>query len=543
VNNNNNNKKKPDKTDLKKKEREKEREERFKLEEKEERERVEIEKRLHRAEKELQKIGEKEVVEVVGIERIATEINKLRSQVDEITTKKERSTIYVFTALVVFLGILAIPEASMPGLSVMGQRAIAIFAFVFVLWITEVIPLPAAALVPGVLLYFLGIRPSPTEAFKTYAHPAVFFIIGSLIIAQGIIQSGLGKRFAFALLSKCRDNANLLLLFFITASAILAMFISDHLVAAMLLPVAIAVIVSAKIEGKFRIGLVFAIAFGCGIAGLATPSGGARNVITLGFLQEMAGVQLSYLEWMIAAVPITLIMIPLLWVVLRFLFPPINVDIKSGITELEKSIRPMGNRQWKTLGVFALTIALFVLTSDLIGLGTAAIIGAVLMFLVGALQWEEAEKSIAWGVMFIYGAALTMGIALKDTGAAAWLAQGALNILPHASPLMLLISVVVLSAIITNFISDGAAAAVLVPITINIALISELNPAIIAMATAIPCAFAFLTVFGSPRNTIVYSSGYFKSKDLFRAGLVVEIFAITVMVLIAKYYWTWLGMW
>ena len=460
----------------------------------------------------------------------------------EVFDIQNRKMLYsLLVAAAIFLVIFFMPTPT--GLSVLGQRVLAIFALVVVLWITEPIPLPATAFIPGILLFFLGIAKTPTEAFASYANPAVFFIIGSLIIAQGLVKSGIGKRIALGFLSRCRNSPSLLLFMLVAISAILAMFISDHLIAAMLLPVAITIVATAKIEGKFKIALVLAIAFGCGVAGLATPSGGARNAVALGFLEELAGAQISYLGWMQAALPITLIMIPTIFIILRVMFPPRGINIQNAVDEIRADLHPMSKREWKALGVFLLVLTLFISTSDLVGLGTIAILGAILMFATGVLDWSEAESGVNWGVMFIYGAAITMGVALKTTGAAEWLAQGLLNILPIGSPLVVIMGVVIIASVLTSFISDGAAASILAPITINMALITAIEPRLMVLATAIPTAFAYITIFGTPANTIVYGSGYFNSKDLLRAGIFVEIAAIAIMFFVVKYYWTWLGLW
>ncbi|MAF89460.1 MAG: hypothetical protein CL963_03080 [Euryarchaeota archaeon] len=518
-------------------------EERMKEEIKEAKARDSISKHLEKVTKELDAIGKKEV-DVTGIERMRVEISKLKEEITDVEKFREDVTkkrYFGLFSVIILLLLLIIP---MPGLSILGQRAIAIFVFIIILWVSEVVPLPVTAFLPGILLYFFGIYGTPTESFKTYAHPAVFFIIGSLLLAQGLTQSGIAKRLAVKILTYSRNSANLLLLLFVTVSAFLAMFISDHTVAAMLIPVAILIVSMIELKGPFRIALVLAVAFGASIGGLATPSGGARNAVTLGFLQELAGIELSYFTWMKAAAPLTLIMIPIVWIILRITFPPPkDFSIENALAEIKKTVKPMSTRQWRALGVFGFTILLFITSSSLIDLGTIAIFGSILMFLAGVIDWEEAERSIPWGIMFIYGAAITMGISLKDTGAAEWLARGALNVLPSESPLLIMLSIIIVAAIATEFLSGGASAAILIPISLNIALISNIDPVLIALVTAIPTAFAFLTVYGTPPNTMAYSTGYFKQKDLLKAGLMVEILILLALYTLVKTYWITIGIW
>jgi sodium-dependent dicarboxylate transporter 2/3/5 len=513
-----------------------------KLEEKEARKKERLEKRLEHVEGELEKIarGEPEK-ELATIERQKEEIKKLRDEVQKDAPTSNLKFIFALSSIVIFLAILAIPSEAIPGLTVMGQRALAIFILVFMLWITEAIPLAITALIPGALLVILGIRPEPAEAFKTYAHPAVFFVIGSLIIAHGLVQSGLTKRISYTLISKSKARPGRLMFMFIALAAIFSAFVSDHLMAALLIPVVVTIIMMTDLPSSFRTALLLSVAFGAGMGGLASPSGGARNVIALGLLEELTGQQIAYFEWMRAAFPLAITMIFVIWIVLRFVFPYGKVNLRPAMKEVEKHVKPLNFVQWKALIVFAVTIFLFIFTSNLIGLGTVAILGAILMFFAGALTWDEARKRITWGIMFVYGAAITMGIALMETGAAEWIAKNFLTIMPTNEPFALLFGVVVLSMILTNFMSDGAASSILAPISITLAVLAGFNPRLFAMATAIPCTFSFLTIFGTPPNLIAYETGYLRMRDLAKAGIIIAFIAVFVLYLLTKYYWPMIG--
>ena len=519
----------------------KELQKKHKLEEKEARKKARLEKRLEHVEKELTTITKGEEPELATVERQKEEIKKLREEIQTEKPKANIKFIYALIAAIVFLAILAIPHATIPGLSIMGQRAIAIFALIFILWITEAIPLAVTALIPGALLVLLGIRPDPTEAFKTYAHPAVFFVIGSLIIAHALVQSGLTKRISYTLISKSKGKPGRLMFMFIALAAIFSAFVSDHLMAALLIPVVVSIIALTDMKSKFRTALLLSVAFGAGLGGLASPSGGARNVIALGLLQELTGQQIAYFEWMRAAFPLMLSMIFVVWIVLRVVFSPDHVNLRPAMKEVEKHVKPLNAVQWKALIVFALTVILFIFTSNLIGLGTVAILGAILMFFTGALTWDEARKRVTWGIMFVYGAAITMGIALMETGAAEWLAQNFLNFMPTNNPFALLFGVVLLSVILTNFMSDGAASSILAPISITLALLAGLNPRLFAIATAIPCTFSLMTVFGTPPNLIAYETGYLKMRDFAKAGSIVIVAAVFILYLLTRYYWPLIG--
>ncbi|PXF19758.1 MAG: hypothetical protein CXX75_02020, partial [Methanobacteriota archaeon] len=199
-----------------------------------------------------------------------------------------------------------------------GRHVLLFFLLIIYLWVSEVFPLPVTALMAGTGLVLLGLR-SRDDAFAPYASDAVFMILGSLIIAQGISASGAESLIIRKLLAPFTASTYRLLGGLIIVSTLMAAVIPDHSVAAIMLPIVLTVIDKTTIRDHPRemVAFTLAVAFGCSIAGLATPSGGARNVIAIGFLQQY-GLQIDYLDWVVLAAPITLVLMPLLFVTLIF---------------------------------------------------------------------------------------------------------------------------------------------------------------------------------------------------------------------------------
>ena len=427
-----------------------------------------------------------------------------------------------------------------------GRHVLLFFLLIIYLWVSEVFPLPVTALMAGTGLVLLGLR-SRDDAFAPYASDAVFMILGSLIIAQGISASGAESLIIRKLLAPFTASTFRLLGGLIIVSTLMAAVIPDHSVAAIVLPIILTIIDKTDIRDHPRemVAFTLAVAFGCSIAGLATPSGGARNVIALGFLQQ-EGLRIDYLDWVVLAAPITLALMPLLFVTLILANQLRNRSLDYHLPPAE----PLRDRQLLALAILGGTFLLF-LTSGRTGLtlGTVAMLGAIAMHACGVLEWDDSRRQLRWGVMFIYGAALTLGAAMVDHGVAEWLALGIFGMVEGGGDNLLLFSVIILLGVaLTNIMSDGAAAAVLVPITLAVGVAAGLTGADLAMVailTAISTAFAFMTAFGTPPNLIVHASGIPGSADFARNGVPMVLLAVLVLLAAQRYYWPlatgWLG--
>lgn len=447
--------------------------------------------------------------------------------------------------LIIFTILFLIPTPD--GLSLEGQRTLALFIFIAYLWITETFPLPVTAFMAGVGLLVLGIYTGPdkaTNAFAPYAADAVFMVLGSLIMAQGLISSGGDRIIAAALIKNFASSTWKLLAGIVVISAAISAVIPGHSVAAFMLPVVYSTIMATNMKdnrGEMA-AMIMGIAMGCEVGSLATPSGGARNAIAIGYLQELPqhGQQITYMEWVTLAMPLTLILIPVTILILALVFRVSNRSLV--VTPLEDPVE-RGIRPYLGLAILVATVVMFLTLSDVLSLGAVAMIGGILMFVFGLLRWDAARGEIRWGVIFIYGAALTIGKAMDETQASFWLADGLLGGLGLASLIALIVVVVLIVASFTNLMSDAAATALFLPIVVPMAIIlgkggNESEYAfMVTMATALAAGFAYITVFGTPPNTIVHASGLVTTRDFMKAGAVLWVASILIMLVFVNTYW------
>ena len=182
--------------------------------------------------------------------------------------------------------------------------------------------------------------------------------------------------------------------------------------------------------------------------------------------------------------------------------------------------------------------------SDTLGLGLIAIMGASVFLIVGLVQWNDLNNGVNWGVVLLYASAISLGLQMKETGAALWVADSFLGLVKplgfdHGIPLWTAVSA--LTTGVTNTMSNGAAVAVLGPINLKLAEAAGESPMIIGFITAVSSAFAYLTVIGTPACTIVYSAGFLKTTDFLKVGFRMVIMSTLILLLSAYFYWPLLG--
>jgi sodium-dependent dicarboxylate transporter 2/3/5 len=443
--------------------------------------------------------------------------------------------------ITMMVGIILMLLPTPGGLTLEGYRIIIIVITALMLIVTEPIPLPAIAIYILVTEVYFGIG-SANDIAKSFMNDAVFFIMGSLMLAVAIIKQGWDTRIALGII-KITGNKTANIVFGFTAiSAILSSFIGEHTVAAIMLPIGMTLIHftsenDEKVQNLSAV-LLFSIAYGCLVGSIGTPSGGGRNVIMVDYLRS-SNLSISYIDWMIRVYPLVLIQIPIVsWVLIKS-FPPEYNQLDSGVRKLviqvEKSAALTG-RNTVAAFIFLLVFLGWIFFSETIGLGTIALTG-VLMYLVGGfVKWEDLNKNTHWGVILLFGSTISLGANIKATGAAEWLAGSVvsfvgpiLNALPFLGDLM----VTIMTTVMANVLSSSATVAVLGPITMNIGS----DPLHMGLVTAIASAFGYFTAVAAPACTIVYSSGMVKAKDFLKVGWKMGLVSILLLVIYANTYW------
>ena len=478
----------------------------------------------------------------------------LRSQINFYYFWEKR---WFFVVMAVGFAMLMMPHPD--GLTREGLIVLTMSVVAVILFVTEPIPLPTVALliiVGQVLL--LGLE--STKVAKTLMTDSVLFIMGSLMLAVAVVKQKLDIRIAWLIVRITGTKTSRICFGISVVSGVLASFVGEHTVAAMMLPVGITLITLAsddrnEVRGLAAV-LLFSIAYGCSVAGIGTPSGGARNAIMIGYWREFffdptnpetRKFLIDYVTWIAYAYPVFLIQLPFVTLILLWTFKPEQRNLSRAVAKLRQQISlegPMKASDWVAIAIFGLVLLGWIFLSGDIGMGTVAISGAAVFLIAGLVKWEEVNAGVNWGVVLLYAAAISLGVQMKDTGAARWVAESFLAVLtPFGAEqgVGLWAAVSGLTTVVTNTMSNGAAVAVLGPIVLKIATVAGESPIVLGFITAVSSSFAYLTVVGTPACTIVYASGYLKTTDFLIAGWRMVVMSTVILLLVASFYWPLLG--
>jgi sodium-dependent dicarboxylate transporter 2/3/5 len=468
-----------------------------------------------------------------------------------ISSQKKQSVRHVirwkWLFIIGLIGTLIIIIPTPEGLSGEGKRVIAVLVMAAGAFVTDALPVPGVALLIPIALVLLQID-TPDEVASSMMSDSVLFIMGSLMIAAVLTKHGLDKRIASFILQRTGTSTLKVSFGIVSACAVLSSIMSDHMVAAVMLPVGIAIVESAREERSPVLGklIMFSIAYGCAIGGMGTPSGGARNAIIIAYWRQLYDVHIGYGQWVIAAFPIVLINIPITTFIVTRVFKPEVRDLKIALKKInqENISKKMSIDEKKVLIIFFLIIILWITVGNRFGLGMIALFGAVLFLIMGLVEWGDYQRGVAWGVVLLYSGAISLGIAMMKTGAALYLAEGFLQILQDLglySGQSFAASSAFLTTMMTQAMSDGAAVAVIGPINLELAYLSGFSIIRVGLATASSAAFAYLLVIGTPPNAIVSSSGYVFPRDFLKAGIFQTAASFLILFFFITVVWEFLG--
>ena len=445
---------------------------------------------------------------------------------------------FIYSILIsIFLLNLSTPI----GLSIPAYHSLIILLLVFLLVTFEPIPFPAIALLTLVLQVILGVAP-PDQVASSFMNDAVLFVMGSLMFAIAIVHQGLDIRLAKFIVLIFGKSKRMFLAGLMAISAVLSSFLGEHTVIAIMLPIGLSVIRNIdtqKKDGKNAVLLtLFSIAYGTIIGSIGTPSGGARNVIMINYLQEFSNVHIDYWKWMKHAYPILIIQLVVAYIVLQLTFPSSLKNIK--MRGFKKDVGSRSRK--KDIGhLFSCIIILAIVASwftfnDIYGLGIIALGGALTFMIFGMISWEEINKNTNWGVILLFAATISLGYQINETGASSWLVikfNELLDSLPYNSMNLSWSIMAILSGLTANFFTSSATVSLIGPMAI------ELHPTDIsfALSSAIASGFSFLTVISSPTAMIIYSTGLVSTKMFFKVGVLMFIISILILYLMSQFYW------
>lgn len=477
----------------------------------------------------------------------------------------------VFGPVVALLLFLLLPETFVDAggktvdFSTAGRATLAVTVWMAFWWFTEAVPIAVTALLPIVLFPLFGIA-TPARTTAPYASDVIFLFLGGFLLAAAIQRWGLDRRIAMRTLALMGTRTDRIVLGLMLATAFMSMWVSNTATAAMMVPIGLAVMKVVRTqrggdapdadERNFAVCILLSIAYSASIGGMATIIGSPPNGIFVRFVEQTYGDHVSVLDWMKVGLPVTLIMLPLAWLLLtKLLFRNGIKEVQGGREWVRGELDSMGSLtrgERVVLVVFVTTVLLWITGPWLrkIDIGgqmplarlsdsVIAMMAGIALFMIPvkpergirALDWDTA-KNLPWDVLLLFGGGLTLAAAIQANGAAGLIGSLAVG-LKDLPAIGVVLGVATISVFATEFTSNTALAATLLPLLAAASPSLGLPPETLLLVTTLGTSAAFMMPVATPPNAIVFGTGMLTISQMVRAGFLLNVIAVLVVSAVA----------
>ena len=474
-----------------------------------------------------------------------------------------------YLALLVLCVIISLPTPD--GLSVAGHRMLGIMVFSVIVWATTAISYPVSAgVIIALMALLIGFAPNPAtgKIFGTAAGLAMglkgfsstaFCLVGAaLFLAAAMTKTGLDKRIALTVLSKLGTKSNHVVIGVICCGFILSFFVpSTTARVACLVPIVLGMISAFGVPLKSRFAgmLMITVAQVDSVWNVGIKTAAAQNMVAVNFIRTQLGVDISWMDWFIAAAPFAILMSFALYHVMMFLMPPEIKEIPGGKETVKKLLADMGKITTNEIKLLVISICLLILWTTekklhVIDTSTTTMVAITLLMLpkIGVMQWNEVVNKINWGTVVLFGVGISLGSALLSTKAATWLANVIVSTFDLAdSTTLTVLAIMALFLIIVHmgFASAAGLASAIIPIIISV-LQQLKTPGVnvigMTMILQYVVSFGFILPVNAPQNMIAYGTNTFEVRDFVRSGIPLTLIGFSLIMLLGSTYWKWLGL-
>jgi sodium-dependent dicarboxylate transporter 2/3/5 len=427
-----------------------------------------------------------------------------------------------------------------------ASKGLALLAFIGILWLTEAIHITITALLIPILAVLLAMPmadgdalvPITTQAaLTTFADPVIFLFFGGFALATALHIQKLDKKIAMWIISLSGGHLGISVLAIFAVTAALSMWISNTATAAMMLPLALGLLshLDVEKERKTFVFILLGIAYSASIGGLGTIVGSPPNAIAAKALGY------DFADWMKIGLPMMFIILPAmlisLYLVLR---PKLNHKVQFVTEDI-----PWTRSRIAAMLLFICTALAWIFSKKLtenFGISQPdtwiAILAACMVAILGTATWKQIAENTDWGVLYLFGGGLTLSAILKDSGSSLVLGQTLANTFGDTSPLVIIFVVATFIIFLTEFTSNTASAALLVPVFAAIADQMGMPKEILVIVIGIGASCAFMLPVATPPNAIVFGTGYIQQSEMMKVGFVLNIMCIFLVSLFI--YWFFL---
>ncbi|QKX06488.1 DASS family sodium-coupled anion symporter [Aquimarina sp. TRL1] len=445
--------------------------------------------------------------------------------------------------------------------SPLADKVVSVAAWMVIWWISEAVSISVTAFLPLILFPLLGIS-DIKEVAQSYGSPIVFLFFGGFVMALALEKVNLHKRIALFIIRLTGTSPNKIILGFMISTAFMSMWISNTASTVVMLPMALSVIQLlindedgfTKNDRNFALSIMLGIAFSANVGGVATIIGTPPNSILVGFLENEYQIEISFINWMLLALPFSAVMISVVYfVVVKWMFPNHLDHFDGSASVLKEEAEKLGRvnpTEKKVLWIFCIVISLWIsrtgINATFPGLHLTdtgiSMIGALCLFVIPfgfskgefALQWRDTEK-LPWGILILFGGGLALASGLSKVGIIQDIAS-LISTYTGISSLLVVSLLIVVMLFMTELMSNVALVAIFVPVVAGIA--AGMGEPILYMLIPVTMAAscAFMLPMATPPNAIVFASGYVKVSEMVRVGFILNVISVTLLIVLYKFY-------
>lgn len=478
--------------------------------------------------------------------------------------------------LLVVAVYLAFPSLA-PGLGASPRMVCAVGVLMATWWLTEAVPLAATALLPLLLFPILGVMGIGSIAAQ-YGDPLIFLFLGGFLLGIAFEKSGLHRRIALLIVQVFGTRPSALVAGVMLATAFLSMWVSNTASALMMLPIAMGLVAMSEQRaltgadpaadpagtppspGPFACCMLLGVAYAASIGGIATPIGTPPNAFAVSYLSRHHGHELDFARWMTAAMPLVLILLPLVWLLLTRVLHPLRgvpaLADRSFVRAKLKELGPLSGAEWTTVAVFLAAVAWWTGRETfcrLLGLGDlrpdgtwvprlsdagVAIAAAVLLFALPTAGRRDRFvlraadfARVPWEVLVLFGGGLSLAAAM-DTSGLTHAIGSIFTFFKGVHPVVLIFVVALVITALSELASNTAVAATVIPVLASAADGMGVAPLLLIFPAVLSASFGFMLPVATPPNAIVYATGRLRTAHMIRAGIVVNILAIVLLTML-----------
>ena len=436
-----------------------------------------------------------------------------------------------------------------------GDAVIAVAVWMVIWWITETVNIAVTALLPLILFPLLRVMPIE-DVGANYGSPIIFLFFGGFILALALEKVNLHRRIALTIVKLTGTTPEKVVLGFMLATAFMSMWISNTASTVVMLPIAISVIKLlmddkdgfTKGDKNFALSIMLGIAFAANAGGIATVIGTPPNSVLIGLLENQYNIQISFLTWMSFGLPFSILMITFVYFVLvKWMFPCKGIVFTSSTNLIDQELEKLGKisfEEKRVLTIFAITVFLWITRTLINGVFPGlklsdtiiSLLGAVALFAIPlhvkkgtfVLEWSDTSK-LAWGILILFGGGLALAKGMASSGLVGLVTE---SIAQGNLPVLLTVSLlIVLMLFMTELMSNVALVAVLGPVVAGIAIGLNIPILNLLIPVTMASSCAFMLPMATPPNAIVFASGYVKVNQMVRAGIVLNLIAVALLIL------------